>query len=133
MLGFPGFFRSRLRFLVLLLLSESPKKGIELIDEISKMTWGWWRPSPGSIYPLLSTLEREGLVKRLDDGRYQITQKGLDEIREYLPFRYRRSTEAYIEELESIVALLEDLGKDKVSEYKDRLVKVKEKLERLVS
>jgi DNA-binding PadR family transcriptional regulator len=57
---------------VLSILERSPKNGAELIDEIELMNTGWWKPSPGSIYPLLENLVQEGLVKKKDDGRYDL-------------------------------------------------------------
>ncbi len=88
-----SYQKGRLKFLVLWLLSESPKRGIDIIDNISKMTWGWWKPSPGSIYPLLSTLEKEGEIIRKDNGVYEITQKGIEEISDFLPPRYKGSVD----------------------------------------
>ncbi len=43
-----------IRFRVLESLSEKPTSVSELIGEIEKHTSGFWKPSPGSIYPLLS-------------------------------------------------------------------------------
>jgi DNA-binding PadR family transcriptional regulator len=58
------------------------------MSEIEKRTQGTWRPSPGSIYPLLSYLEKQGYVQQKEvEGikKYVITDKGktfLKEIRE---------------------------------------------------
>ena len=52
------------------LIARAPKNGAEIVDEIEQMTQGWWRPSPGSIYPLLADLQQEGLIQKRDDGRY---------------------------------------------------------------
>ncbi|BDC18288.1 PadR family transcriptional regulator [Acidianus sp. HS-5] len=127
-----SYQKGRLKFMVLWLLSESPKRGIDIIDDISKMTWGWWKPSPGSIYPLLSTLEKEGKIIRKDNGIYEITQKGIEEINDFLPPRYEGSLERGVEELESLVVFFEDMGKDKLIPYRDRLIKAKNRLERLI-
>ncbi|MGB9728705.1 MAG: PadR family transcriptional regulator [Thermoprotei archaeon] len=122
-----------LRFLVLWILSEAPKNGVEIINEIERMTWGWWRPSPGSIYPLLSTLLRDGLVTKLENGRYKLTEKGLEEIKEVLPFRKPRSIEDMLTEIESYVSYLEDTGKSKLAPYKSRIEDLKNRLERLIT
>jgi DNA-binding PadR family transcriptional regulator len=37
--------------------------GYQIIQELVERSGGLWRPSPGSIYPTLSALEDEGLVK----------------------------------------------------------------------
>ena len=60
--------RGILRFYVLKLISksESPISGYSLMKLIEEET-GFWRPSPGSIYPLLTSLEEEGLVKHFKE------------------------------------------------------------------
>lgn len=70
-----------IRYQVLELLSEKPMSGSEIMDEIEKRTDGRWRPSPGSIYPLLSWLQDNAYVKELpveENGmkRYTLTDKG---------------------------------------------------------
>ena len=35
------------------LLTSGPKNGVELMDGVQNITRGWWRPTPGSIYPML--------------------------------------------------------------------------------
>jgi DNA-binding PadR family transcriptional regulator len=78
-----------IRYQVLELLSEKPMSGSEMMNEIGKKTDGRWKPSPGSIYPLLSWLQDNNYVKELpaeQNGmkRYTLTDKGktlLDEQR----------------------------------------------------
>src|SRR5262249_28316631 len=69
-----------LRFVVLALLAEQPAHGYELIKALEDRTGGAYRPSPGVIYPLLSMLEDEGLIRPVegDGGRkaYEITDAG---------------------------------------------------------
>ena len=71
--------RGDVRAAVLLLLEEEPRNGYQLMQELEERSGGVWRPSPGSIYPALSQLEDEGLV-RSDDaaGRraFQLTDDG---------------------------------------------------------
>jgi DNA-binding PadR family transcriptional regulator len=46
---------------------------------LEEQAGGRWRPSPGSVYPLLQLLEDEGLIRGTDaDGRkvYELTQEG---------------------------------------------------------
>jgi DNA-binding PadR family transcriptional regulator len=50
------------RTAVLALLWEGPRHGYQMIQEISERSDGAWKPSPGSIYPVLSALQDEGLV-----------------------------------------------------------------------
>ncbi|MDD1748535.1 MAG: PadR family transcriptional regulator, partial [Methanothrix sp.] len=69
-----------IRFHVLRALSEKPMAGSELTEKIEKHAGGFWKPSPGSIYPLLSSLQKYGCVKELppENGlkRYQLTETG---------------------------------------------------------
>lgn len=75
-----------LRHQVLIALSEKPMSGSELMDEISKITGGIWKPSPGSIYPMLSWLQDNQYIKELptENGlkRYEITPAGRELLEE---------------------------------------------------
>ena len=72
-----GMHRRRgLRMWVLNLLARGPKNGAEIMNAIEEMSQGWWRPSPGSIYPLLESLVQEGFIAKRDDGRYELTTTG---------------------------------------------------------
>jgi DNA-binding PadR family transcriptional regulator len=44
-------------------LNRKPKSGYELLSEIKEKTEGAWVPSKGTIYPLLTQLQKEGLIK----------------------------------------------------------------------
>jgi DNA-binding PadR family transcriptional regulator len=62
--GFGRFFEhGDLRFVILALLKEQPRHGYELIKELEDRTGGAYRPSAGVIYPTLSLLEDEGLIR----------------------------------------------------------------------
>ena len=70
-----------LRYYVLKLLKEKPMSGSEIIEEIEKETNERWKPSPGSIYPLLSWLKDNDYTKELpkeEEGikRYMLTEQG---------------------------------------------------------
>ncbi|HEY1575015.1 MAG TPA: PadR family transcriptional regulator [Pseudonocardiaceae bacterium] len=54
--------RGNVRVAILLLLAERPMHGYEIIQQISERSRGWWKPSPGSVYPTLQLLADEGLV-----------------------------------------------------------------------
>ncbi|MCK5774019.1 MAG: PadR family transcriptional regulator [Thermoplasmata archaeon] len=77
-----------LRFYILKLLNEGSKSGSEIVQEIDNQTEGLWKPSPGSIYPLLSRLNDKAYIQEIErDGsglkRYILTEKGellLDEM-----------------------------------------------------
>lgn len=73
--------RGLLRFLVLKMLSEKPMSGAEIAEQIKKQTGGRWKPSPGSIYPLLAWMLHKGFTKESPKGteglkRYSFTTKG---------------------------------------------------------
>jgi DNA-binding PadR family transcriptional regulator len=59
----PRARRGDVRAAVLLLLAEGARNGYQLMQEIEQRSGGVWRPSAGSIYPALSQLEDEGLVR----------------------------------------------------------------------
>ncbi len=66
--------RGDIRAAILLLLAEEPRNGYGLMQEIEERSGGIWRPSPGSVYPALSQLEDEGLVRVVEqDGRKSFT------------------------------------------------------------
>ena len=83
--GGPGFGRRRrmgrgdVRAAILVLLAEEPRNGYGLMQEIEQRSQGAWRPSPGSVYPALSQLEDEGLVRSTErEGRkqFELTDAG---------------------------------------------------------
>ncbi len=69
---------------VLLLLSERPMYGYEIMRELERRFSGFWKPKTGTIYPALERLERSGLVtsriefrdEAPDRKHYALTEKG---------------------------------------------------------
>jgi DNA-binding PadR family transcriptional regulator len=128
--------RRGLRIWVLGLLERSPKNGAELVDEIEMMTKGWWKPSPGSIYPLLENLVQDGLIKKREDGRYELTQSARQEIG--YPFGHGgggpRTVEDMVNEMDGYASYLEDLSsvdKARIESHKDKIKKIGERLSAL--
>jgi DNA-binding PadR family transcriptional regulator len=80
-----------LRYHVLQALNQKSMSGSELMDEIHEHTGGNWKPSPGSIYPLLAWLQDNTYVKELptENGfkRYELTQNGKDLLDEQTKIR----------------------------------------------
>ena len=71
--------RGDIKYALLELLAEQPRHGYELIKELEQRYAGFYRPSPGSVYPTLQLLEDEGhLTSELVDGKriYTITESG---------------------------------------------------------
>ena len=58
-----GVPRGLLRFLVLKMLSEKPMAGFEIVEKIELQTNGRWKPSPGSIYPLMAWMLKKGFTR----------------------------------------------------------------------
>ncbi len=89
-----------LRIMILHVLEDGPKNGVEIMDAIQKhreerykmiknghrrhhhhhrmRVPGSKRPSPGSIYPMLKKMVEEDLVEKGEDGRYNLTVNGQD-------------------------------------------------------
>jgi DNA-binding PadR family transcriptional regulator len=71
--------RGDIKYILLELLAEEPRHGYELIKELEARYGGFWKPSPGSVYPNLQLLEEGGyLTFEQIEGRkvYTITETG---------------------------------------------------------
>jgi DNA-binding PadR family transcriptional regulator len=128
--------RGWLRPWIVNMLSRSPKNGAEIMDEIEKSSWGW-RPSPGSVYPLLDEMVRDGSLLKRADGRYELTQKGKEETE--FPFGFglfgRANTiDGMLNEIGSYASYFEDLARSdpkRLSEYSSRIREISERLAKL--
>ena len=112
------------------------------MDVMEANLQGWWRPSPGSVYPMLKTMVDEGVLSRSADNKYSLTQSGREEIEHPFPWFGRapptspRSIEGVLDEISNYVTYLEDLSlssgnkvgqsADKIRELSVRLSKVAE-------
>ncbi len=103
------------------------------MNAIEEMSQGWWRPSPGSIYPLLDELSHEGLIWKREDGRYELTEKTRDEA-EWLPgfgAGKPRGVQEMIGEMEGVASYLEDLQRSdagRVQPHRDQIRKIANRL-----
>ncbi|CCQ51674.1 Transcriptional regulator, PadR family [Crocosphaera watsonii WH 8502] len=71
--------RGDIKYILLSLLAEKPQHGYQLIKEIENRWGGFYRPSPGSVYPTLQQLEeRNYLTSQEVEGKkvYSITDSG---------------------------------------------------------
>jgi DNA-binding PadR family transcriptional regulator len=74
---------------LLLLLSDRPMYGYEIIRELERRFSGYWQPKTGTVYPALEKLEGNdlitGQIEFRDHGpdrkHYAITTKGMDELK----------------------------------------------------
>jgi len=77
------FGRGDLKYVILELLKEQPRHGYDIIRALEDRARGFYRPSPGSVYPTLQMLEDLGYVtSEQQEGKkvYRITDAG----RQYL-------------------------------------------------
>ena len=106
-------------------ISKKPKSGYELMKEISEKTEHKWRPSKGTLYPILTQLESESLISVNRIGKrgkkiFEITKKGKDELK-----NFHKLEEQKKEELQKFQNILNEIfGKD-VSHYRDHLISIK--------
>jgi DNA-binding PadR family transcriptional regulator len=82
--------RGDIRTAALLLLSEEPRNGYQIMQEVQERSGGVWRASPGSVYPALQQLEDEALIRSEEhDGRklYALTDAGRELVAQRDPAR----------------------------------------------
>ena len=101
-----GVPRGLLRFLSLKFLTEKPMSGAEIIEKIEQETCGKWKPSPGSIYPLLALLQDKGYTSEsstVESGmkRYVLTDRGKQFFKEQVKFG-----QSFLEKLEWLAPML---------------------------
>jgi len=110
---------------LLLLLSEKPMYGYEVIRELEKRFSGYWKPKTGTIYPAFEKLEEGGLVtsriefrdEGLDRKHYALTEKGRGELSQTMGHwtKMMEVLENYREVHESIFRYKNRLSKEELS------------------
>ncbi len=87
--------RGMLMHIIMLIIKEDPMSGSELMEEIEK--YSDWKPSPGSIYPMLAKLQEDELIEPQADQdsslkRFKLTEEGRSVLDEHLLFdeQFRR-------------------------------------------
>lgn len=120
--------RGWLRPAILRLLDEKPMSGMEIINKFYEVSHGWAKPSPGSVYPLLEAMEREQVISRRSDGRYELAKA----------FRSGLKSSGQVEEMltnmEGTASYLEELArsdKESFTSYKKRIDRLAERLAKL--
>jgi len=74
--------RGDIRAAILALLAEQPMHGYQIMRELNDRSGGAWRVSPGSVYPTLSQLEDEELIRAEQQGGkrvFSLTESGTTE------------------------------------------------------
>ena len=114
-----------IRYHVLEALNEKPMSGSELMEEIEKHSGGFWKPSPGSIYPLLAWLQDNAYVKELpsENGlkRYELTQTGKGLLEEQKKIRKIFREEAGFMPGQFFDAFLMKIPPEKIGEIRDAM------------
>ncbi len=110
---------------LLLLLSERPMYGYELLRELEKRFSGYWKPKTGTIYPALDKLEQGGLVtsriefrdQGVDRKHYALTEKGGEELSQTMAHwtKMMGVLEDYREVHESIFRFKEQLSREQLA------------------
>jgi DNA-binding PadR family transcriptional regulator len=110
--------RGDVRTAVLMLLAEEPRNGYQLMQTIEERSGGRWRPSPGSVYPTLSQLEDEGLIRAVErDGTklFEITDQGSERLGESktdpAPWAPEDEDDSENHSLSEIASLIIQIGK----------------------
>ncbi len=107
--------RGDVRTAALSLLAEQPLHGYQIIQQIAERTGGVWRPSAGSVYPMLQQLADEGIVRMEEsDGRrvFHLTEAGQAHVAE------RR------DELAAVWDTMNDATDDGLRELRDLIAQV---------
>jgi PadR family transcriptional regulator PadR len=118
---------------LLLLLSEKPMYGYEIIRELERRFSGYWSPKTGTIYPALEKLEESGFITGQiefrdhgpDRKHYAITGQGEEELKSTM-IRWSRMTEmidAYREEHQALFRFRKECTSMEVEEMLTRLGK----------
>lgn len=135
-----GYNRKKrgLREIVILILYRIPMTGSELIDAVEKLTHGEWRPTSGSMYPLLLTMREEGILNRREiDDRYELSDSAKNELGVAIDPSHQgpQTVEDAITEMHSFVSNMEDLKstkKENLEPHVDRLRSLAKRLQNLV-
>lgn len=158
-----------LRVWILHVLDHGPKNGVEIMDAIQEhydivndmykrrsqqfggdhyghhfqktMRRVPCRPSPGSVYPMLKKMVDEGLIEKIDDGKYDLTGEGREIIIDIFGGlqgpdgrRMDRGTfavEHVLEEIVNYVSFLEDIKKEKLAPHKEIIGDLSERLKEI--
>jgi DNA-binding PadR family transcriptional regulator len=75
-----SFRKGDLKYVILDMLKDRPRHGYDIIRELEEQSHGFYKPSPGVIYPTLQMLEEMGYASSIEEeGKkiYSITEEGL--------------------------------------------------------
>ncbi len=138
-----------MRIWIIHVLDEEPKNGVEIMDAIEEhhlmlrhkhhmndnhirkgMMHAMKRPSPGSVYPMLKKMVEEKLITKMEDGKYELTDKGKEIASKFFgKFRPHEKNmdkcgmvvEDALSEIESYVSFLENIKPEKLAQHAERI------------
>ena len=154
-----------LRVVILYELKNGPLKGIEISNRIEEQTSKIHekrkeryyqthkeykndpftrklktKPSPGSLYPILKKMREEGLVVKLNDGRYENTELGNKKINEILEnvkdkeeYLTKNPIESMLSDLDHDLSNLENCDEVSLSVYEDELINLTRRMKKISS
>jgi DNA-binding PadR family transcriptional regulator len=125
-----GVPRGLLRFLVLRFLAEGPVSGVEIVGKITRETGGKWKPSPGSIYPLLAGLQEKGFTQEASPDEsgmkhYTLTDSGKEFFKEQVLLGQK-----FLEKMEYLLPLF--IGGFYLGKNEKNLLRAKESAKRIL-
>ena len=151
-----------LRIWILHVLDDGPKNGVEIMDSIQEHHEGLHqmyhrghrhhkhhgqkmhtqkRPSPGSVYPMLKKMVDENLINKMEDGRYDLTEKGQDivyKIFGHWQGQYDKNKDrgafaikSALSDMDGYVSYLEDIKKEKLIPYEELIGDLNERLKKI--
>ena len=115
-----GFLRSY----ILAVLLEGPAFGKEIRERIYKKS-KFWKPSYGTIYPMLSQMAKEGLLSyEVKEGRkiYRLTEKGEEKAKKVL--EVQKEIE---KKINKVLSLALSIDERYIEEIKEKLTEEKRK------
>ena len=133
--------------IILHVLTNKEMHGYEIIRTLEEKSHGFWRPSPGSIYPTLQLLEEQDLIVSREEGGkkvYSLTPLGKQKIEhlfEVHPWARRRQMADQFKEIRGIIPdIMKSLKQiafsgtdEQLKEAKNILQETQERLTRLQS
>jgi DNA-binding PadR family transcriptional regulator len=107
--------RGFLKTYLLEIMSEGPIHGYALMEKVQKNT-GFWKPSPGTIYPLLRSLVKDGFVEIISGSsrrkEYRLTAKG-----KKLSQDFRKTKHLLNEKLSGVLSCMTPASKKELKAY----------------
>jgi DNA-binding PadR family transcriptional regulator len=86
--------RGFLRHIIPRLLRSQEMTGSDIMQRLGELSGGEWNPSPGTIYPLLQSLEEDGIIEAASTEGRSKTYRLTDDGRKQLIFMFKHRSGA---------------------------------------